>query len=612
MSEVAPNQDRIEPAVKPRPALASGSGANQAGVIAAGVLLSRIAGLVRDSIFAHFLGDSATADAFKAGFRIPNILQNLFGEGVLSASFIPVYGKLLGEGDDETADMLAWGVGAIMTLGVTVLVAIGVLVTPYLIDVIAPGFEGDKRDLTIQIVRILFPGAGLLVMSAWFLGVLNSHHKFFVSYTAPVAWNVAMIAALLYYGPRRSQDGLAIAISWASVVGSALQIAVQVPQTLALLRKHRIDLARIAAPLRSVFNNLTPVVISRGVINLSSYIDNILASLLPTGAVAALNYGQLLYMLPISLFGYSVAASELPAMSRAAGAMPEQMSAILRARINRGLRQIAFMTVPSSAAFLILGDVIVAMIYQSGAFTRADAIYVWAVLAGSGVGLLAATMGRLYNSAFLCAVRHAHAASIRDHPRRADPGPRLSMRDTAAADARNRAEVGRRRTDGVGGRLRMGRVRAAAMGAQSTHRMDRARAILPGEVVGAGSGSRRNRLLHEAAHGRIRTAHPGARDPFNLRRTVFLRRLDARVAGAQAIHRSDHAPFFLALELIRSIVALVERPPSSGARATRPPRDSTNAWPSTSLPRQSSPLIRTSGLTARIIFSARVSSNTTT
>ncbi len=149
------------------------------------------------------------------------------------------------------------------------LVAIGVLVTPYLIDVIAPGFEGDKRDLTIQIVRILFPGAGLLVMSAWFLGVLNSHHQFFVSYTAPVAWNVAMIAALLYYGPRRSQDGLAIAISWGSVVGSALQIAVQVPQTLALLRKHRIDFARVAAPLRAVFHNLTPVVISRGVVKLS-------------------------------------------------------------------------------------------------------------------------------------------------------------------------------------------------------------------------------------------------------------------------------------------------------------------------------------------------------
>ena len=403
MSDLAPNrQDRAEEGAPARAesATVGGSGASRAGTIAVGVLLSRIAGLIRDSIFAHFLGNSATADAFKAGFRIPNILQNLFGEGVLSASFIPVYGKLLGEGDDETADMLAWGVGAIMTLGVSILVAIGVLVTPYLIDVIAPGFEGDKRDLTIQIVRILFPGAGLLVMSAWFLGVLNSHHKFLVSYTAPVAWNIAMIAALLYYGPRRSQDGLAIAISWASVLGSLLQILVQVPQTLVLLRKHRIDFARIAAPLKSVFNNLTPVVISRGVVNLSTYVDNILASLLPTGAVAAINYGQLLYMMPISLFGYSVAASELPAMARAAGAMPEQMSAILRTRLNRGLRQIAFMVVPSSAAFVILGDVIVALIYQSGAFTHADAIYVWAVLAGSGVGLLAATMGRLYNSAF--------------------------------------------------------------------------------------------------------------------------------------------------------------------------------------------------------------------
>jgi putative peptidoglycan lipid II flippase len=311
-----------------------------------------------------------------------------------------VYGKLLGEGDTETADMVAWGVGAILTLGVSVLVALGVLVTPYLIDVIAPGFEGDKRELTIQIVRILFPGAGLLVISAWFLGVLNSHHKFFISYTAPVAWNVAMIAALLWYGPRRSQDGLAIAISWASVVGSALQIAVQVPSTMALLKKHRIDFARIAAPLRAVFRNLTPVVASRGVVNLTTYVDNVLSSLLPTGAVAALNYGQLLYMMPISLFGYSVAASELPTMSRAAGATPERMNTILRARLNNGLRQIAFMVIPSSAAFLILGDVIVALIYQSGAFTHNDAIYVWGVVAGSGIGLLAATMGRLYNSAF--------------------------------------------------------------------------------------------------------------------------------------------------------------------------------------------------------------------
>ncbi|MDB5107863.1 MAG: integral rane protein MviN, partial [Candidatus Binatus sp.] len=169
LSEISANPKGVEPVAPARNELSADAGASgrHAGTIAIGVLLSRIAGLVRDSIFAHFLGNSATADAFKAGFRIPNILQNLFGEGVLSASFIPVYGKLLGEGDDETADMVAWAVGAILTLGVSILVAIGVMVTPYLIDVIAPGFEGDKRELTIQIVRILFPGSGLLVLSAW-------------------------------------------------------------------------------------------------------------------------------------------------------------------------------------------------------------------------------------------------------------------------------------------------------------------------------------------------------------------------------------------------------------------------------------------------------------
>ncbi len=370
-----------------------------AGLVASGILLSRIAGLVRESIFAHYLGNSAAADAFKAGFRIPNILQNLFGEGVLSASFIPVYSRLLGEGDDEAADMLAWGVGALLALTVAVLVAVGVPAAPYLITVIAPGFHGATRELTIELVRIFFPGAGLLVMSAWCLGVLNSHHRFFASYAAPVAWNIAIIAALLFYGPRLTQSGLAVAVAWGAVAGAALQILVQLPQTLALLRRLQIDFQKISAALRTVFNNLLPVITGRGVGQISGYIDNLLASLLPTGAVAALNYGQVFYMLPVSLFGWSVAAAELPTMSRAAGA-GEDIAAVVRSRLNAGLRQISFLVVPSATAFFFLGDVIVALVFQSGHFTRQDAVYVWAVLAGSGVGLLAITMGRLYNSAF--------------------------------------------------------------------------------------------------------------------------------------------------------------------------------------------------------------------
>jgi putative peptidoglycan lipid II flippase len=371
-----------------------------AAIVAAGILLSRIAGLIRESIFAHYLGNSGAADAFKAGFRIPNILQNLLGEGVLSASFIPVYSRLLSKGDEEAASLLAWAVGALLSLAVATLVTGGVIAAPYLIDVIAPGFHGDKRELTIQLVQILFPGAGLLVISAWCLGVLNSHHRFFASYTAPVAWNAAIIAALVFYGPHTGQSRLAVDVAWGSVAGAVLQIIVQLPQTLPLLGKLRIHFARLRTEIGVVLSNLLPVVASRGVAQVSSYIDNLLASLLPTGAVAAINYAQILYLLPISLFGMSVAAAELPTMSRASAAEAELAIDTLRARLNSGLRQISFMVVPSAAAFLAIGDVIVGLLFQSGRFSHHDALYVWGILAGSTVGLLAATMSRLYNSTF--------------------------------------------------------------------------------------------------------------------------------------------------------------------------------------------------------------------
>jgi len=246
----------------------------------------------------------------------------------------------------------------------------------------------------------------MLVMSAWCLGVLNSHHRFFASYAAPVAWNLAIIAVLLLYGPGASQQRLAIDAAWGSVLGALLQILVQLPQTMPLLGPLRLHFVRVHAELRIVFNNLLPVIGSRGVAQVSGYIDNLLASLLPTGAVAALNYAQILYLLPISLFGMSVAAAELPAMSRAtvsatSGTDVAPITAeILRARLNAGLRQISFLVVPSAAAFLFIGDVIVALLFESGEFVHRDAIYVWSILAGSAVGMLAATMSRLYNSTY--------------------------------------------------------------------------------------------------------------------------------------------------------------------------------------------------------------------
>jgi len=387
---------------------APASAKRHAYLVAAGIFLSRIAGLIRDRIFAHYFGNSDAADAFKAAFRIPNFLQNLFGEGVLSASFIPVYAGLLARKDETEARKVAGAVAALLALTTSLLVLVGVLATPYLIDAIAPGFHDEKRQLTIQLVRILFPGAGLLVLSAWCLGVLNSHRRFFLSYTAPVLWNAAMIATLWIFGSRYTQFPLAQILAWGSVVGSVLQVAVQLPVVLTLLRGFHFTLNFAAENIRTVVRNFGPVFISRGVVQISAFIDALLASLLPGGAVAALAYAQTLYTLPVSLFGMSVSAAELPAMSGAAmtgttsnvvGAESE-VATVLRARLNSGLRQIAFFVLPSVVAFLILGDVIVAAIYRSGRFTQTDVTYVWGILAGSTVGLLASTLGRLYASTY--------------------------------------------------------------------------------------------------------------------------------------------------------------------------------------------------------------------
>ena len=368
-------------------------------LVAAGIFLSRVAGLIRDRVFAHYFGNSDAADVFKAAFRIPNFLQNLFGEGVLSASFIPVYASLLARDDKEEARKTAGAVAALLALSTSLLVLLGVLAAPWLIDAIAPGFHGEKRELTILLVRILFPGAGLLVASAWCLGVLNSHRKFFLSYTAPVLWNIAMIAGMIAFGPGRTQDSLVVITAWASVAGSALQVLVQLPTVLKLLGGLKLSLAYQAENVRTVIKNFVPVFIGRGVVQISAYIDAFLASWLPTGAVSALAYAQTLYTLPVSLFGMSVSAAELPVMSGALGAADE-VAQILRTRLNNGLRQITFLVVPSVVGFLALGDVIVAAIYQTGRFQRADVLYVWGILAGSTVGLLASTLGRLYSSGY--------------------------------------------------------------------------------------------------------------------------------------------------------------------------------------------------------------------
>lgn len=368
-------------------------------LVGTGILISRIVGVIRQRVFAHYLGTSDAAGAFSAAFRIPNFLQNVFGEGALSASFIPVYAKLLAGGDKKEATRVANAVLTLLVFVTSVIVLVGVLTTPYFVNLFAYSFNPAARALTIQLVQILFPGAGLLVLSAWCLGVLNSHRKFFLSYTAPVAWNVAIITTLIVFGGGEDQANLAIKVAIGSVAGSVLQILVQLPTVLKLLKSLRPVIDTTDLNVRKVLTNFIPVFVSRGVVQISAFVDAMLAGLISEQAVAALTYAQSLYTLPVSLFGMSVSAAELPAMSSTLGTKDE-IAVKLRSRLNAGLQRISFFIVPSSMAMFVFGDVMTGALYQTGKFRHSDSVYVWGILAGSTIGLLASTHGRLYSSTY--------------------------------------------------------------------------------------------------------------------------------------------------------------------------------------------------------------------
>ncbi len=367
-----------------------------ARLVAAGILLSRIAGLIRERIFAQYFGTSFAADAFKAALRAPNVLQNLLGEGTLSASFIPVYSELLAQGRREEAGRVAGAIFALLLAAAGALTLLGVLFAPVIVSVFSPGFEGERRELTIAAIRIIFPMTGTLVLSAWALGILNSHRRFFLAYVAPVLWNAAMIATLLWFGPRQSQANLVTTLAWGALVGGVLQFLVQLPRVLRLERALRIRWAPRIEGVRVAVRNAVPAIMGRGVVQLSGYLDLVLASLLAPGAFATITYAATIYLLPVSLFGMSVAAAELPELSR----QRQAAHSVLRERVNDGLRQLLVYVVPSFVAFILLGDILVGGLYQTGEFDRADTLLVWAVLAAYGIGLLASTATRLYNSAF--------------------------------------------------------------------------------------------------------------------------------------------------------------------------------------------------------------------
>ena len=391
---------RVSPPTDRRPPGPRGerAGARAAWLVGAGIFLSRVSGFVRESVFAYFLGTSPHADVWRAALRTPNVIQNLLGEGTLSASFIPVYAEFLEQGREEDAGRFAGAALGLLTVVSFGLALVGILLAPILIRLFFPVWEPWQHELGIDVVRVLFIMVAFLVVSAWALGVLNSHGKFFLSYVAPVVWNIAIVGTLVVFAGWRQvgPDQLLISLAFGALVGGVLQLLIQLPWVVPLLKGFRLSFSRQVAGMKEAITNFWPVLVARGVINLSGLIDMILAGLLAAGAIAVVGYAQTLYMLPISLFGMSIAASELPDLSRSRG----EALQVVAPRVRVALQRVAYLVVPSCLAYLVLGDVFVAALFERGSFSATGTVVCYAVLAAYSLGLVASSSSRALSSAY--------------------------------------------------------------------------------------------------------------------------------------------------------------------------------------------------------------------
>ena len=336
-------------------------------------------------------------DAYAAALKVPNILRNLLGEGTLSASFVPVYSDALGRGDDAGARRVARGILGIVLLASGLLVAIGIAVAPWLAAVLVPGFDAELTALTASLIRILFPMSGLMIAGAWCLGVLTSHRRFFLPFAAPGLWNLAQIVGLLV-GARLGWEPLIFVLAWSTLVGGALQVAVQLPSARRLAGTLRPGGRWRDPSVRTVTRNAGPVAAGQGVFQVSSLVDVMLASTLAAagwgGAISALYFAQRIVQLPMALFGVSVAVAALPEMSR------ESVVEALEPHIRTGVRRILYFILPAAVILAMYGDLVVGVVYQRAAFGAEDARLVSWILAAYAVGLIATSLVKLFASGF--------------------------------------------------------------------------------------------------------------------------------------------------------------------------------------------------------------------
>lgn len=350
-------------------------------------LLSRISGLVRDTAFASLIGAGATvaADAFYVAFRIPNFFRRIFGEGALSQAFVPVFSEYHARNSPlETRAFVdhMTGVLGLVLFGVT---ATGVIAAPVLVTLLAPGFldEPHKYDLTVQMLRIVFPYLMFVSLVALAAGVLNTHGRFGAAAFTPVLLNVCLISAALFVAPRMREP--VVGLAWGVFVAGIAQLLFQIPFLRGIGMVPR---PRLRAPhdgVARVGKLMLPAIFGVSVAQINLLINTLLASFLVTGSVSWLYYADRLMEFPVGIFGIALATVILPSLSRQHAAQSREDFSHL---LDWALRWVFLITVPAAAALMVLAAPMVTTLFGYGKFTAHDVLMSSRALVAFAFGLM--------------------------------------------------------------------------------------------------------------------------------------------------------------------------------------------------------------------------------
>jgi putative peptidoglycan lipid II flippase len=368
-----------------------------AGVVGIFTFLSRILGLARDMLIAKFFGSGMSADAFFVAFRIPNLLRRLFAEGSLTVSFIPVFTEYLQNKSKQEAFLLARVVLTFLVCIVTVITILGIILSPLIVRVIAPGFGGmgEKYALTVLLTRIMFPYIFLVSLLALFMGILNSLKHFSAPAIAPVFLNLSMIAVLIFIVPSMKTPTVGLALS--VIVGGVIQMALQIP----FLIKKGLSFApkwniRHSA-LKKIGMLMLPTIFGSAIYQINQLIGTLLASLLEEGSVSYLYYADRLVQFPLGVFAIAISTAVLPSLSREAA---EGDIYRLKQTLSHALRLTMFITIPAMAGLIVLRQPIIALLFQRGAFSKFTTAMTAQALLYYSIGLWAFAGLRVFVSAF--------------------------------------------------------------------------------------------------------------------------------------------------------------------------------------------------------------------